>query len=326
MRSVCSKIVHTFFVSTTILAVPVPFLGLPTGSTALADELVRIPVADATLMEDEFGSISNGGGGWLFAGKTSGFFTRRAMLRFDLTPIPRGSTITRVQLRLRLDRTLDFENRVMKLHRLTASWSEGGGNPTNNEGSGVPTVDGDCTWLHRTFPNDLWTTPGGDFEPMSSATSVFGFIEPRFDSFDSNATTGTFGNPNGNPGLIADVTAWVNNPSINFGWILRGYEDEAANARRFVSRTGATANRPTLTITYTPAPTGCNRADIVGIGGLPPADGLLTGDDFISFINAFAVGDVLADVARVGGGTPPDGLLTGDDFVAFIAAFAAGCP
>ena len=297
------------------------------GSPAHADELVRTPIADATLLEDEFGAVSNGGGGWLFAGKTSGFFSRRALLRFDLSPIPRGSTITRVQLRLRMDRTLDFANRVMSLHRVTASWNEGVGNPTNNEGSGVPTVDGDSTWLHRVFPDELWTTPGGDFVAQPSGTSVFGFIEPRFDNFDSNPTTGTFGNPNGNPGLIADITAWINEPAANFGWILRGYEDEAANARRFVSRTGTTASRPTLTITYTPPVVGCNLADITGIGGPPTQpDGLLTGDDFNAFIGGFAAGNLLADVVSIGGAAPPDGLLTGDDFIAFIAAFAAGCP
>jgi hypothetical protein len=34
----------------------------------------------------------------------------------------------------------------------------------------------------------------------------------------------------------------------------------------------------------------------------------------------------VADVAAIGGEPPADGLLTGDDFVAFINAFSAGCP
>jgi hypothetical protein len=66
--------------------------------------------------------------------------------------------------------------------------------------------------------------------------------------------------------------------------------------------------------------------DIVSVGGLPPPDGLITGDDFNAFINAFAAGDLLADVVAVGGIPPGDGLLTGDDFIAFINSFAAGCP
>ncbi|MFO0375487.1 MAG: hypothetical protein ACK51N_00420, partial [bacterium] len=37
-------------------------------------------------------------------------------------------------------------------------------------------------------------------------------------------------------------------------------------------------------------------------------------------------GPCLADIVAIGGLPPGDGLLTGDDFNAFIAAFAAGCP
>ena len=66
--------------------------------------------------------------------------------------------------------------------------------------------------------------------------------------------------------------------------------------------------------------------DIVSVGGMPPPDGLITGDDFNAFINAFAAGDLLADVVAVGGIPPGDGLLTGDDFIAFINSFAVGCP
>ena len=62
-----------------------------------------------------------------------------------------------------------------------------------------------------------------------------------------------------------------------------------------------------------PAP-GC-LADVV-------ADGLVNGNDFVAFINSFAVGDVAVDpVADV----VADGIIDGDDFVAFINAFGAGC-
>ncbi|MCA3004772.1 MAG: hypothetical protein LW650_08755 [Planctomycetaceae bacterium] len=73
-------------------------------------------------------------------------------------------------------------------------------------------------------------------------------------------------------------------------------------------------------------PAGCSIADIVAIGGTPPADGILTGDDFNAFIGAFAASDPLSDIVSIGGTPPGDGLITGDDFIAFIGAFAAGCP
>ncbi len=83
-----------------------------------------------------------------------------------------------------------------------------------------------------------------------------------------------------------------------------------------------------VTVPVSTGPTGCNVADITGIGGPPSGpDGLLTGDDFNAFIGAFAANDLLADITGIGGPPEgPDGLITGDDFNAFIAAFAAGCP
>ena len=82
-----------------------------------------------------------------------------------------------------------------------------------------------------------------------------------------------------------------------------------------------------VTLTVTGGAEPCSVADVAGIGGpgsLP--DGLLTGDDFVVFINSFATGDAVADIVSIGGNPPGDGLITGDDFNAFIAAFAAGCP
>jgi ELWxxDGT repeat protein len=73
----------------------------------------------------------------------------------------------------------------------------------------------------------------------------------------------------------------------------------------------------------------CSLADVTGPGGPPSGpDGLITGDDFVAFIAAFAEGRPgLADVTGIGGEPAiPDGLITGDDFIAFIAAFATGCP
>jgi len=83
-----------------------------------------------------------------------------------------------------------------------------------------------------------------------------------------------------------------------------------------------------------------NPADIVGGGvdGMSP-DGTVDGTDFIAFINAFAIGDVLADVTGrivyypISGVSPPqylevslpDGTVDGSDFIAFINGFSAGC-
>ncbi len=106
------------------------------------------------------------------------------------------------------------------------------------------------------------------------------------------------------PGSVANVLFNLTLASVN----------TAVNGTQTLSASGAARPQPTCP------------ADIVAVGGVLPPDGLLTGDDFTAFINAFAAGDLLADIVAVGGTYPPDNLLTGDDFTAFINAFASGCP
>lgn len=67
--------------------------------------------------------------------------------------------------------------------------------------------------------------------------------------------------------------------------------------------------------------TGRNEA-LLWTRGLCPSDfnhdGFVTGDDFDTFVSAFAIGDAAADFDQ-------NGFVTGDDFDAFVAAFEAGC-
>lgn len=82
----------------------------------------------------------------------------------------------------------------------------------------------------------------------------------------------------------------------------------------------------------------CSLADLSEIGGTAEnpglADGQLTVDDLIVFVNAFSDGlgcpghtpCNLADVTAIGGPPfGPDGQLTVDDIVAFVNAFGDGC-
>ena len=116
-------------------------------------------------------------------------------------------------------------------------------------------------------------------------------------------------------------------PAGNYLLALAAFDTVFANGRSAISSSTNTGPARLSLVTNAPAPTlACNVADIVAIGGQPPADGILTGDDFNAFIGAFANGDLLADIVAIGGTPPGDGLITGDDFNAFIAAFATGCP
>ena len=107
-------------------------------------------------------------------------------------------------------------------------------------GAGVPATAGDATWIHRFFSGTLWSTPGGDFAAVSSAQTVVG--GPGLYQWSA-------------AGMLADVQAWYLAPGANFGWILVGDESVASSAKRFATREDLVAgNRPSLTITFIPAP------------------------------------------------------------------------
>jgi hypothetical protein len=70
----------------------------------------------------------------------------------------------------------------------------------------------------------------------------------------------------------------------------------------------------------------CGPSDIAGPGPTPGADGELTADDVILFINAFTASNLaIADIAGPGPSVGADGELTADDVILFITRFTAGC-
>ena len=128
---------------------------------------------DNTLYESPTGSLSNGVGERLFAGLTQAGVLRRALVRFDLSSIPPAARIKGVSLHLNVSKvpflppTTNFQ-----LHRVTAAWGEGTSDAPGEEGTGTSSTPGDATWLHRFFPSDFWTQPGGDFDPTVSAQTL----------------------------------------------------------------------------------------------------------------------------------------------------------
>ncbi|MDX2130873.1 MAG: DNRLRE domain-containing protein [Planctomycetota bacterium] len=204
--------------------------------------VVTIPVAqDATIIQEN-GAIANGQGLGLFVGQTGADFTRRALVRFDLSSIPAGSTINSVSFAMNLTRAQSGSYAVA-LHRLTAGWNEGPSHVGNDNGQGSFAQTGDVTWTHRTFgAGPLWTTPGGDFVEQASASRTIGTALTAY------TWTST-------PLLVADVQAWLDAPATNFGWIIRGSETQFMSARRFASgEFSSPAQRPRITIDYTPVP------------------------------------------------------------------------
>lgn len=209
-----------------------------------AQTTVVVPCnADNTLYQDLSGSKSNGAGTSVFVGENAVGLARRAVLRFDVaSTVPAGATIVSAQLQMNVTLTQDLLPLPVDAHRITASWGEGNSTPSGvggagGGGGGTPQAN-DATWIHRFYTGTLWSTPGGDFVPTPS----FSFGMP---------IAGMFLVPT-SPGLVADVTAWRNNPATNFGWLLKANSETTSyTARRLDSRQSPTiVNRPVLIVTY----------------------------------------------------------------------------
>jgi len=206
---------------------------------AQADQVVLVPVADNTLIEDPNGAFSGGRSAYFFAGRVGnngGGTRRRGAVRFDFSTIPAGSTITSVSLRLVCSSAGTTTSQTISLRKMNASWGEG--TSLAFGGGGAPSEPGDVTWLHRFYPSTLWSTAGGQFTTTASA---------------SRAVTGTGVYVwSSTTQLVADVQGWVNNPASNFGWLVQGNETTLQSVKRFDSREAGASNRPQLTVVYTP--------------------------------------------------------------------------
>jgi hypothetical protein len=214
--------------------------------SALAVETISIrPIADNTLYESATGSTSNGAGTAMFAGRNASPSNsiRRGLVLFDIAgSVPAGATILSAQLTLFND-AANVGPATVSLHRVFESWGEGtsvAGGPSGG-GNGAPSTTGDATWIHRSFNSSLWTAAGGTFDASLSTTSLV-------EGPGSYAWLTT-------PQFVADVQSFLDSPSTNFGWLLRGNEAAPSTGKRFATREEPTIDRqPTLTITFIPAP------------------------------------------------------------------------
>jgi hypothetical protein len=203
------------------------------------------PSKDNTIYQQNT-SNSNGKGAHVFAGaiQQGPPYLIRALMRFDLSSIPAGASISSASLKLTTTRQVsqDFNFTV---HKVTNDWGEGNSNAGEPGGQGILAQAGDATWIRRTYNTVSWTTQGGDFVSTASATAAVGNM------LTNPVTTWT------GAGILADVNAWIATPATNYGWILRGTEQSinAGEAQRFASREYSTASdRPKLEITYASAP------------------------------------------------------------------------
>jgi uncharacterized protein (TIGR03118 family) len=222
--------------------------------------IILAAVANLTVTEDTFindGSPGNNAGAtpWFDAGTDGTGSVRRGLLRFDVSSIPPGSTVTSATVQLTLVKVPASGPvaSMFDVFRLLASWKEG----TKTGNSGSSATPGETTWNARMLGTADWTTPGAKSDAVATAS----------------ASTGVTGNAKyswSGSGLVADVQLWANDPSQNFGWLLTSRaESSFRSVRGFASRESG-GSVGTLVVVYTtpPAP---NSPPSVSITS--PADG-----------------------------------------------------
>ena len=216
-RLACLKLVHAAAFVCALPAAPL----LAHGATYTLS-----PVADATIFDDgtaAFESTADGVGPHVWTSTIASGAKRRALLRFDLSSIPPGSTVRSVQLSLFMNRGRG--EHPVNVHRLLASWSEGAANG-GSAGVGSPATPGDVTWVRRVHPGTPWAVRGGAFVAAPSSTLLIGTASSLRYEWPST------------PLIVGDVQAWVDGTSPNHGWIVIGDEVNAQSAKQFSSREG----------------------------------------------------------------------------------------
>ena len=204
---------------------------LLTLNCARAATVTLSSVADSGI--EQFHADSNFGTATSMAcgelGSSAGNELRRALVRFDLTgQVPPGAIINSVSVNVVVVRVSSlFPTSNFDLRRLLQAWDESA-----------------VTWNSR-LTSVLWQQPGAEGATDSVSTASASVFVSGVGPYTWSAT----------PDLIADVQAWVNAPTTNFGWLLVSEgEGTPYSACRFATREDP-ANAPTLVIDYSlPAP------------------------------------------------------------------------
>jgi len=228
-------------------------------------------------------NFNDGANSWFDAGTDNILGVRRGLVRFDLSSIPAGSTVTSAVLHLTVNKvppapsTSQFD-----LYRVAAAWNEG-----NKVGlNGAQATTGEATWNARMFGVANWTVPGA-LSDVSGGVSASTAVSPVVGDSFSWASAG----------LVSDVQYWLDNAANNFGWLL---VCEAESTREsvigFTAREGG-AGGPTLQVGYTPAAT----------TNLPPVVSITSPTNGESFAAP-------ATVVIQANATDPDGSVTNVQF------------
>ncbi len=136
-----------------------------------------------------------------------------ALLRFDLSHLPRSLEISRAVLQLYLvqRRTEQTVAKTLAVYRLRKSWGEGQGDDPGGV-DGRPALEGECTWTAARQDEMLWAAPGADGVPQDRDGQPL----------DSLTVTPDFSTGQWLEWHITPlVQFWLAHPDSNFGLVVR---------------------------------------------------------------------------------------------------------
>jgi hypothetical protein len=210
-------------------------------------------------------SLANPG---IFVGTDGTGNPKRGLIQFNIAAaIPAGSTITSVTLQMTVGQVAGSgggssggtsTGQLISLYDETQAWGQptnvvGGSAGFGGKGHGASPVNGDVTW-NDAFYNSTsasatpWSAAGGNWTNSS--------VDIADASIPGSLATFTWSSP----AMATDVQNWLNNPSSNFGWLMKSADETVpTNFRAFWSALGTNATNPTavapnLVVTFVPEP------------------------------------------------------------------------
>lgn len=190
---------------------------------ACADTLTVSASSDTWILAENPDGNLNGDFHGLGAGMNSHGSPMRAMIKFDLSQIPANATVTAVSMTVTEVKENSIATTDYELHRILQNWTAS-----------------EATWNNRTA-SSAWSAAGLAADTDYTATA----------SGTITATVGAFGPHtfDSNDKLIADVQAWISDPTSNNGWFFKAATESGQNGRRWGST--SIGNAASLSVTYT---------------------------------------------------------------------------
>jgi len=234
-----AKILFWVFLSM-LISLPISFLSLDSANAGQVFDTFT-PSQDAWIRSKK--PLKNYGVATNLKVRSNTGNNRRILLKFDLSSLPASATIETAYLDMYLTRSPGVA-RVYELHRLTNSWLEGSGSGVKNNAA----ING-VTWPEIRYGDNKWTgsgiwdwvNKGGDYLAGPTDSTDTPLIDNTWMRWWN---------------LKLDADYWYQNPTQNFGWLLRDSAEDSPTkySSRFASRERFNVSlRPKLMVSYVKA-------------------------------------------------------------------------